>query len=136
MYHLHSIADDTDIDQPTLEAELQQIIGDVSLREFANIDEDEPTIRTTGDNWEAELIINAQKESGDEEEEEEEELPVTPVVSRQIASDCADSLLTFALTHNNPTVVDLMCEFKHQLQLEHAAKCTKQTEIADFVNIQ
>ena len=55
---------------------------------------------------------------------------------RQTASDCADSLLTFALTHNNPTVVELMCQVKFQLQLEHAAKSTKQTEIADFFNIQ
>ena len=76
---MHSIADDTVIDPPTLEPELQQIIGDVSLNEFANIDEDEPNIRTTGDNWEAELIINAQEESGDEEEDE---LPVTHVGCR------------------------------------------------------
>ena len=61
---------------------------------------------------------------------------MTPAVSRQTASDCADSLLTFALTHNNPTVVELMCQVKFQLQLEHAAKSTKQTEIADFFNIQ
>ena len=75
-------------------------------------------------------------EGGDEEEEDEEEPPVTPAVSRQTASDCADSLLTFALTHNNPTVVELMCQVKFQLQLEHAAKSTKQTEIADVFNIQ
>ena len=108
---MYSIADETVIDPPTLEPELQQIIGDVSLAEFANIDEDEPTIRTTGDDWEAELLANAQEDSegGDEEEEDEEEPPVTPAVSRQTASDCADSLLTFALTHNNPTVVELMC---------------------------
>ena len=135
---MYSIADETVIDPPTLEPELQQIIGDVSLAEFANIDEDEPTIRTTGDDWEAELLANAQEDSegGDEEEEDEEEPPVTPAVSRQTASDCADSLLTFAPTHNNPTVVELMCQVKFQLQLEHAAKSTKQTEIADFFNIQ
>ncbi|KAI0235954.1 hypothetical protein LSAT2_013477 [Lamellibrachia satsuma] len=43
-----------------------------------------------------------------------------------------DSLVAFGLSRNNTKVVELLCQLKHELELERLEKCSKQTAFGDF----
>ena len=43
-----------------------------------------------------------------------------------------DSLVAFGLSRNNTKVVELLCQLKHELELERLEKCSKQVAFGDF----
>ena len=54
------------------------------------------------------------------------------VISRWTAMSHVDSLVAFGLSRNNRKVVELLCQLKHELELERLEKCSKQMAIGDF----
>ena len=117
-----------DAEPATLEPALQQVIGDVTLRAFADMDDDEATMKTTGDNWEAELVTQSADESDDDDEQE----VVAPVINRRTASNYADTLLAFGLSTQNATVVDLLSKLQQELQSQQLVQCCQQSSIVDY----
>ena len=95
------------MEQPSLEPELQNIIGDMTPQAVADIDEHEATTHAVADNW-GPVLPDAEKEGESAVIEDEEDVPA--VISRQTAMSHVDSLVAFGLSRNNTKVVELLCQ--------------------------
>ncbi|KAK2179789.1 hypothetical protein NP493_472g02008 [Ridgeia piscesae] len=100
------------LDQPSLEPELQTVIGEVSLQTFADMDDEATSRASTGD---SEPVLPEPDISEDIDEEED----VPAVISRRTAMAHVDSLVAFGLSRQNP-------------ELECLEKCSRQTGLAEF----
>ena len=108
-----------DVDQPSLEPDLQTVIGEVSLQAFADMDNEEAMSRaSTGDN---EPVLPEIPEISEDTDDEDS---VPAVTSRRTAMAHVDSLVAFGLSRQNPRVVELMSQLKQEL--ERLEKCSRQ----------
>ena len=80
------------MDQPSLEPDLQTVIGEVSLQTFADMDNDEATSRAS--TVDSEPVPPEPDISEDIDEEED----VPAVISRHTAMAHVDSLVAFGLS--------------------------------------
>jgi hypothetical protein len=130
-YGFHIDSDNTaEADEIHVPEQFQQLLGDMSWDDFVTMDKDTDTTAQIPDDWEKQLsTVAAQSDdSGDED-------PIpTPTISSHTAMTAAGSLVDFAMSINDPAMMDVASKLQTMLVDYRVQKASTavQKSIQDF----
>ena len=129
--------------EPVLEVndEFGELLGGVTLHDFAGCDATVSTTDCAGNHWEADIVAAAKTSASgkvavnaSESEEEHEDEPPAAVFTAQQASEHLRELRDFGLVRSQPEFTVLMCKAISIIEAEHnkRANSFKQLSVNAF----
>jgi hypothetical protein len=112
--------------------QFQQLLGDMSSDDFVTMDKDTDTTAQIPDDWEKELSTVSESAQSDDSGDED---PIpTPTISSHTAMTAAGSLVDFAMSINDPAMMDVASKLQTMLVDYRVQKASTavQKSIQDF----